>query len=101
VRKSRGGDEDESTRWELDDELQVPEDKMPAFRWVEVAEGLDRAPSEGAVEDVSMPEGPDVRSEIECRARKDGADEGAMQVRVLGAKLPVVFVVVLVESRRP
>jgi hypothetical protein len=74
---------------------------MPAFRGVEVAEGLDSAPSKSEVEDVPVFECPDIRAKIECGARKDRAHKRATQVGELDAELLVVVVILLVESQRP
>lgn len=71
------GNKYEGAGWELNDELQVPQHQVPTGRVVEIAQRLDGAPAEGEIEDIAVPERPDVRAEIECRTGKYCAHERA------------------------
>lgn len=92
----RRGEEDECACRKLDDELQVPEDEMPAFGGVELAKCLHGAPAKREVEDVAMFECPNIAAEVERGAKEDRMRKWAAEVRVANAQLRVTPTVVVV-----
>ena len=62
----RGGrDEYEGARWELNHQPKLPENQVTAFGGVKASKGLDSAPAERAVQDISVLVRPNVGPEIE------------------------------------
>ena len=73
---------------------------MAAFRGVELAKRLDSTPTESEIEDVTMPECPDIGPKIERGAKKYRVDEGAAEIEV-GAQSVVVIAVVPIQAWGP
>ncbi|KAJ7820147.1 hypothetical protein B0H14DRAFT_3147181 [Mycena olivaceomarginata] len=65
VRNCCGREEDEGSMRKLNNELQVPEDEVPALRCVESPQHLNRAPTKHQIQHVTVPEGPHVWAKVE------------------------------------
>ncbi|KAJ7804349.1 hypothetical protein B0H14DRAFT_3153968 [Mycena olivaceomarginata] len=65
VRNCCGREEDEGAMRKLNNELQVPEDEVPALRCVESPQHLNRAPTKHQIQHVTVPEGPHVWAKVE------------------------------------
>jgi hypothetical protein len=96
VRDGGGREQYERAGRELDDELQIPKDQMPALLGVKISERLHCAQTEWQVADIAMPVGPYAAPKIEGRARKHGLGEGAVKVREAESEFAVVLEVVVV-----
>lgn len=92
MRDGGGGEEDQGTGRELDDELHVPKNQVPSFRRVKEPHGFNPAPTEGEVAHVAVLKGPDTFAEIEGGAGEHGFGEGAVK--------PQSFVVVNVVAMK-
>lgn len=97
----RRGNQDGRPRRELDDQLEVPQDEVPAKLGVEIPEGGDSAEAVRQIICVCVRETARTGSEINRGAGKDAARRNALEAGVARVELPEGVAVVSMQARAP
>ena len=75
-------DENRRSRGKFDDQVEIPEYKVPARRWIEVPQSSDATPAKRKVGEVAMLVGAGPGAEVESRGSKNTIAEVAAKVGV-------------------